>query len=156
MPHRLSLATVVRRFAASLVGFLHRTFQPLLDQVCNTRRSTTATCQLISAVQHAGCSRSSPTRSASTTSRVICETARSSTSTTACWALRPDGRHTAPGEDRLRRSAPAPASLLSCTPDLTRVEMPKRPELAVGLGDKHPSDRVRLISLLSERKRQFT
>ena len=32
----------------------------------------------------------------------------------------------------------------------------QRPELAIGLGDKHTSDRFRSIALLSERKRQFT
>jgi hypothetical protein len=30
-----------------------------------------------------------------------------------------------------------------------------RPELAVGLRDKHSSDRIRLVALLPERKRQF-
>jgi len=32
----------------------------------------------------------------------------------------------------------------------------QRPELAIGLGDKHALDGFRLIRLLSERKRQFT
>src|SRR3981189_1135315 len=31
----------------------------------------------------------------------------------------------------------------------------QRPELAVGLRDKHSSDRIRLVTLLPERKRQF-
>ena len=31
----------------------------------------------------------------------------------------------------------------------------QRPELAVGLRDEHSSDRIRLVALLPERKRQF-
>src|SRR5262249_30282012 len=51
----------------------------------------------------------------------------------------PDGSHTAPVEGRLRRSAPAPTSLLS----------------AIGFRYVHSSDGVRSVSLLPERKRQF-
>ena len=36
-----------------------------------------------------------------------------------------------------------------------KVEMPQRPEFAVGLRYVHASDRVRSVSLLPERKRQF-
>src|SRR5258706_572256 len=39
-----------------------------------------------------------------------------------------DGRRTALAEDRLQRSAPAPASLLSCRPDPARSKCPARSE----------------------------
>ena len=66
-----------------------------------------------------------------------------------------DGRHRVPMEDRLRRPAPAPASLLSCRPDPAKVEMPSGLSLPLAFGMYTRSDRVRSVSLLPERKRQF-
>src|ERR1700724_3086389 len=63
------------------------------------------------------------------------------------------GRRRFPAEGRLRRSAPAPAALLSCRPDPARSQ---RSEFAVGLRYKHSSDWLRPVSLLPERKRQFS
>jgi hypothetical protein len=46
------------------------------------------------------------------------------------------------------------ASLPSADP-IQQDRDAQRPELAVGLRDKHSSDRIRLVALLPERKRQF-
>src|SRR6202022_3947682 len=64
------------------------------------------------------------------------------------------GRRRFPVEGRLRRSAPAPASLPSCRPDPARSA--QRPEFAVGLPYEPASDRLRSVCLLPERKRQFS
>src|SRR5229473_1134647 len=74
-------------------------------------------------VRHAECSRSSPRgrRQRLPGGR---ETATLPPRPPPVGRFARDGRHTALVEDRLRRSVPAPASLLSCRPDRARSRCP--------------------------------
>src|SRR5690349_17984221 len=153
MPQPLSRAWVVRRFRPrpSVSSTAHSSH--ILIR-CSTRRSTTRRAtDFISSVW--GMLPKKSARSASTTSRCP-RNSSSSTSIAACWALRPRPVGVLFGwkvgfkdqfqDQRCRRHAdPIP-----------HARNPQRPEFAVGLRYEHSSDRLWPVSLLPERKRQFS
>ncbi len=152
VPRPLSLFRVVRRLPSPLVGFLHRRFQPHLDQMQHVpiadptshrlhqfgvRDAVEVTAQV--RIDHFRMPRSAARRP----------------STTACQGTspRPVGvlfRLQVGLEDRFQHQHRC--RLHDTIPDRGDSQ---RPGLPSGLGYAHPSDRVRTIRLLPEFLRQF-
>src|SRR5262245_51157549 len=121
MPHRLSLASVVRLFLPrSSVSSTGQTSHILIR--CSTRRSTIRRATELSSSAW-GCSRSSPQGRRQRLPGGL-ETAALAPPPPPVARCAQDGKHTVLVEGRLRRSALAPASLLSCRPDHARSRCP--------------------------------
>ena len=132
MPRPLSLASVVRVFRPSIVGFFHGAFQPHLDQMQHTQ-SPRCVARASASVLRVECCRSSPRgrRLPLPDGRRTASPPHRSPPAGHCG---PDDRRTARMEDRLRRSGRAPASLLSCTPDRAESRCPAASSLPLAFG----------------------